>query len=87
MVDEAKGFRVWNVQMQEITSEARAHDGTDETDQKAVMSASVECRQCGHTWTATEGADEKSMTNVLGGVVISCPKCKQTGGVQRADFE
>lgn len=87
MVGDAKGFRVWNVQMQEIPSEARAHDGTDETDQKAVMSASVECLKCGNTWTATEGAEEKSMTNVLGGIVISCPKCKQTEGVQRPDFQ
>ncbi len=86
MVDDAKGFRVWNVQMQEIPSEARAHDGTDESNQKAVMSASVECLKCGNTWTATESAEDKSMTNVLGEVVISCPKCKQTEGVQRQDF-
>lgn len=87
MVDDAKGFRVWNVQMQEIPSEARAHDGTDESNQKAVMSASVECLKCGNTWTATEGTDEKTLTNVLGGVVISCPKCQQTEGVQRPDFQ
>ena len=87
MVDEAKGFRVWNVQMQEIASEARAHDGTDESNQKAVMSASVECLKCGNTWDATEGGEDKSLTNMLGGVVVTCPKCQQTDGVQRPDFE
>jgi len=87
MDDEAKGFKVWNVQMQEIASEARAHDATDESDQKAVMSASVQCLKCGNTWTATEGAEEKTLTNVLGGVVISCPECGQTDGVQRPDFQ
>jgi hypothetical protein len=86
MGEGTKGFKVWNVQMQEIPSEARAHDATEETAQKGVMSASVECLECGTTWTAS-GGGENSLTNVLGGIVISCPECKQTGGVQRPDFQ
>ncbi|MFC7517304.1 hypothetical protein ACFQUU_20035 [Herbaspirillum sp. GCM10030257] len=87
MAEETKGFKVWNVQMQEIPSDAKGEDGTAESGQKAIASVSVECLQCGETWTATEGAAEKSLTNVLGGIVISCPSCKQTGGVQRPDFQ
>lgn len=87
MDNGTKGFKVSNVQMQEVPSEARAHDATAETAQKAVMSASVECLECGKTWIATEGAGENSLTNVLGGIVVSCPECKQTGGVQRPDFQ
>lgn len=87
MAAEAKGFRVWNVQMSELPSEERGQDGTAESAQKSVASASVECLQCGETWTATEGAAEKSLANVLGGIVISCPNCKQTDGVQRPDFQ
>ena len=87
MEKTTKGFKVSNVQMQEVPSEARAHDATAETDQKAVMSATVECLECGETWTASEGAGENSLTNVLSGIIVSCPKCKQTGGVQRPDFQ
>lgn len=87
MAEDVKGFKVRNVQMREIPSEARGHDGTAESGQKALISASVECLKCGNTWEATEGAEDKSLTNVLGGIVISCPKCKQTDGVQRTDFE
>jgi hypothetical protein len=86
-IREIKGFKVSNVRMQEIPSDAKGEDGTAESAQKAIASASVECLQCGETWTATEGAAEKSLTNVLGGIVISCPNCKQTGGVQRPDFQ
>jgi hypothetical protein len=87
MDKEAKGFRVWNVQMQEIPSAERGQDGTAESAQKSVASASVECLKCGEKWTATEGAAEKSLTNVLGGIVVSCPNCNQTEGVQRPDFQ
>lgn len=87
MVEDAKGFRVWNVQMREIPSAERGQDGTAESAQKAVVSASVKCLKCGETWTATEGAAEKSLTNVFGGIVISCPNCKQTDGVQRQEFQ
>jgi hypothetical protein len=87
MVNEAKGFRVSNVQMQEIPSAERGQDGTAESAQKSVTSASVECLNCGETWVATEGAAEKSLTNVLGGIVVSCPNCKQTEGVQRPEFQ
>jgi carbon monoxide dehydrogenase subunit G len=87
MDDEAKGFKVRNVQMQEIPSPERGHDGTAESAQKAVMSAEVECLRCGEKWIASEDAPEKSLSNVLGGIVLSCPKCNQTGGVQRPDFD
>lgn len=43
MAEDVKGFKVRNVQMREIPSEARGHDGTAESGQKALMSASVEC--------------------------------------------
>lgn len=86
MADEAKGFKVWDVRMQEIPSEERGLDGTAESAQKGVASASVQCLACGETWTATEGASEKSLANVLGGIVVTCPKCGQTEGVQRPDF-
>lgn len=88
MAEETEGFRVSNVAMRELPSEARAHDATAETAQKAVASAAVECLRCGEKWTATEeGAQGASLTNVLGGIVVSCPKCGQTGGVQRPDFQ
>lgn len=87
MGDEAKGFKVWNVQMQDLPSDAKGHDGIAESVQKEVASAEVQCLQCGETWTATEGAGEKSLSNVLGGIVVSCPKCGQTEGVQRPDFK
>ncbi|HEY8608226.1 MAG TPA: hypothetical protein VIM12_14015 [Noviherbaspirillum sp.] len=86
MTGEAKGFKVWDVQMREMPSGERGQDGTAESDQKAVTTAMVQCLQCGETWAATEGAAEKSLANVLGGIVITCPSCKQTDGVQRPAF-
>jgi hypothetical protein len=87
MAEGGKGFKVWNVQMGEIPVTEKGGDGTAESAQKLVASASVECLECGETWTATEGTGEKSLTNVLGGIVVSCPNCKQTGGVQRPEFQ
>lgn len=87
MSDEAQGFKVTNVRMQDLPSDAKGQDGIAESAQKEIASASVQCLKCGETWTATEGGAEKSLSNVLGGVVLTCPKCGQTGGVQRSEYQ
>jgi len=87
MAEDAKGFKVWNVQMREIPSGKKGGDGTAESGQKGVASASVECLKCGKTWTATEGPEAKSLTNALGSIVITCPNCNQTGAVQPSEFQ
>ena len=87
MAEEARKFKVSNVSMQEIPSDEKGGDGTAESRQKGIASATVECLNCGETWTATEGQGSKTFTNSFGGMMITCPKCNQTGGVQPSEFQ
>jgi hypothetical protein len=38
-------------------------------------SASIYCNGCGHGWSATSGRGSGQFWEVLGGVVVTCPKC------------
>lgn len=38
-------------------------------------SASINCNSCGHSWNATSGRESGQFSEVLAGVVVTCPEC------------
>lgn len=80
MADRNLGFAITGVKWRMQTSREKGVQQPQEV-RGGVLSALVVCKTCGETWLTTEGTRPGQFRSGMGGIMLSCPKCKADASI------
>jgi hypothetical protein len=84
-VNNTSRFSVTNAQWNYIPSNVMGAPA-GEMRRTNRRSAIIKCNDCNHGWNATSGRGHGQFSEVIGGVVVTCPNCGARGQVPDSEF-